>query len=136
MRYYYLFTALAACLISGFLVVFAEPIIRALFGAEFVAAASVLRLLAVGQVFGALAEASSSYLLMSGKERVFGSLSLVGLAINVLLNVWLIPGLGARGAAIATASTNLLFFVVAAAIVARALKMRRRATSARGEPRY
>jgi O-antigen/teichoic acid export membrane protein len=125
MRQYYAFTLLAAGGVSLFLFVFATPIVRIALGEEFLGAVVVMRILAVGQIFGALSEASSSYLLMSGKERAFGLLSVIGLALNVGLNLWLIPRWAAEGAAYATAFTNLLFFVVAGTIALRSLRTRR-----------
>jgi O-antigen/teichoic acid export membrane protein len=126
MRNYYAFTGLTAVGVGAVLFVFAEPMIRLSLGPEFIEAASVMRVLAIGQIFGAMSEASSSYLLMSGKERIFGSLSLLGLLINIMLNFWLIPTMGAEGTAFATAFTNLMFFAITGMIVARTLRERRR----------
>jgi O-antigen/teichoic acid export membrane protein len=127
MRNYYLFTGVTAVGMGAALFFLADPIIRLSLGPEFIEAAGVMRILAVGQVFGALAEASSSYLLMCGKERLYGAFSLIGLLMNVLLNFMLIPTMGAEGTALATAFTNLVFFGVSCTIVARALKERSRA---------
>lgn len=124
MRYYYAFTAVVAFGISAIMFVFAEPILRIAFGAEFVVAAALMQVLAVSQFMGSLAEASSSYLLMCGKERAFGLFSLVGLILTVIANFFLIPRMGAMGAAIASTMTNALFLVVSVTLVARTVRAR------------
>lgn len=92
------------------------PVMTLLFGAEYLPGAPVLAVLALAQIAAALGVATTSYLLMSGQQMLFGKLTLAALAVNVLANFLLIPSYGALGAALATAgSTTALFLLQLAA---------------------
>ncbi len=93
------FTLVAAVL----LIAFARPILG-LFGAEFVAMAPALWWIAGAQIFNAACGPVGLLLSMSGHaKRTVGSQAF-GLVLNILVGVWLIPGMGAEGAAIAMAT--------------------------------
>ena len=82
------------------LIVFPQDLLR-LFGNEFRAAAAVTAVLAVGQLVNAATGPCGTLLNMSGKVAVNMADNLGVLALNVALNVWLIPELGILGAALA-----------------------------------
>ena len=81
-------------------IVFAGPIMK-LFGAGFGAATTLLIILAAGQFFNAIAGSVGYALVMCGFERDLRNMLFVVTALNVALNMLLVPWLGATGAAIA-----------------------------------
>jgi len=85
------------------LFVIAPTQVLEMFGPHFTAGATVLVILAVGQ-FVNVATGSVGYLLMmSGHEKLMRNNIITSAALNVVLNVMLIPKYGIIGAAIATA---------------------------------
>jgi len=87
-----------------------EPIMTTLFGADYAAGAPVIAVLALAQTTASLGFITTSLLLMSGRQNVFGTLTLIALSVNVLGNFALIPQYGAFGGAISTMlATGLLF---------------------------
>ncbi|MBI5079772.1 MAG: polysaccharide biosynthesis C-terminal domain-containing protein [Chloroflexi bacterium] len=88
----------AACALSAFLFLFASPIIFILFGADYVAVVSLLRLLAwvlIPFTLNTLLVLSS---LAVGNDRPVLYASSVGVFILIALNVWWIPLTGIVGA--------------------------------------
>ncbi len=83
--------------------VFPTPILTILYGADFAPAAGALVWLSIGQVGAALNISTSAFMLMAGRQVRFGQLTTFGLVLNVALNWFLIPGMGAMGSALATA---------------------------------
>ena len=98
-----LFAALISLPLGVILVGFAEPILELLYGGAYAPAQGVLIMLAVGQVGAALNVSTASFMLMSGRQVLFGKLTTVGLVLNLVLNWFLIPEMGAAGAGLATA---------------------------------
>ncbi|MEK7809067.1 MAG: flippase [Chloroflexota bacterium] len=105
----------AACALSAFLFLFASPIIFILFGTDYIAAVSLLRLLAwvlIPFTFNTLLVLS---FLAIGHERPVLYASSIGLFILVALNMWWIPLTGIVGAgwsllAAESAQTVVLIF--------------------------
>ena len=104
---------------SGFLVTLvASPLllvfimlpgsIMGLFGDEFIAGASVLLILAVGQFVVVILGTSGHLLMMSGNEKLLRNNIAISAAVNLLLNLSLIPELGAMGAAISVCTAVIL----------------------------
>lgn len=79
-----------------------EPLITVAFGNDFLPAASVILVLALGKVFVAISNALSSYMMMTDRERLFSALSTASMVVNLIANFILIPLHGAVGAALAT----------------------------------
>ncbi len=77
--------------------------ILGLFGPEFVAAATALRILALGQLVNITTGSVGAVLLMTGREHWSLRLALLSLAVLTVAGVLLIPAYGITGAAIATA---------------------------------
>jgi len=102
-----IFAAITAVPVSLILMLFPGPILVFLFGEEFRPAASVLVLLAAGQLATGLSIPLQAVLTMGGRERSFGALNLAALAMHVLLNFALITPYGALGAAISTAIVSI-----------------------------
>lgn len=71
-------------------------------------------------IWGSLAIVAANYLWCAEKPRLVSAAMLCGLAMNVALNLWLLPRIGLLGAALATAAGNavlLLFTYTAAALI-------------------
>lgn len=85
------------------------PEIMSLFGPKFVAAAWELKILVIGQVVSALCGSVAYLMSMTGHQNrsvvVFGSAAV----LNIVLNAVLIPWVGAKGAAIATSFTMMVW---------------------------
>ena len=85
------------------IVVLAVPAwVLGLFGAEFVAAAPALRILALGQIFNIATGSVGTVLMMTGREGWSLRLGLLSLAVLGLAGAILIPRYGVSGAAMAT----------------------------------
>ncbi len=103
------------------LLLFADPIVLLLYGAEYARSAAVLRLLAVA-VFLIFVDTANTMLLYSGDE--LGTvlvLSLGTTAANVLLNLILIPRYSYNGAAVATIASTVLSLLIFTPTVLRYL---------------
>ena len=74
----------------------------AIFGADFLSAAPALRILVAAQMVGILCGPGSVILVTMGRERLVLLVALTALAVNVVLNLTLIPVFGIMGAASAT----------------------------------
>lgn len=84
-------------------VLFLSPyIIKILFGEEYLLASSALIILIFSGTFSFLGVASSKYLVAENLTRISFYRTLVGVVVNVILNLILIPHYGIIGSAIAT----------------------------------
>jgi O-antigen/teichoic acid export membrane protein len=92
-------------------IVFAKPILE-LFGLEFGAGVSALRILSLGQLIGVATGLAGTILIMIGEAGQAMWAVAVGTAVNLLACAALIPTFGVEGAAVATtasiSATNIL----------------------------
>jgi len=102
---------LAALLGGGICVVLGlgANLYMGLFGADFLPAAPVLRVLVVAQMLGILCGPVVVILITLGHERLVLMVSLAALVVNLTLNLTLIPIYGMMGAACATFIAVLFF---------------------------
>jgi O-antigen/teichoic acid export membrane protein len=108
----------------------AEPLTAFLFGERYAAAAPILSLLALGAFADAGLGFNNATLRVLGQVRWLLGVNVLGAALNVVLNLLLIPRMGALGAAIATCSA----FVATSFMKQVALRL---ATGVRAfDPRY
>ena len=117
-----LMTAGLMVIACGFTAVVAEPAIRVLFGAEFLPAAAVLRIMLPGIACLGIASVLSQYLGAEGMPRVmvgiwFGAALLVG-----VLSLLLVPKHAGAGAA---ASLSITYAVLLIAMVAASVRHHR-----------
>jgi O-antigen/teichoic acid export membrane protein len=94
--------------VFALLVLFPEPILETFFGAEYRAGGFVLMLLAIGFYAGRSVGLSGSFLTATGDTKVLMYVSGATAALNLGLNILLIPVFGIVGAAIATVSSTIL----------------------------
>jgi PST family polysaccharide transporter len=107
---------------------FATPLIVLVFGQAYQDAGQVLAVHVWATVFVALGVASSQYLVLEGLTRISFERTLVGAALNIVLNLLWIPRYGALGCAWATlvsfAAASLFLFHSAASRQCLAIMLR------------
>lgn len=96
------FCIVGAIPVAFVLAIFARPLLALLFGNEFGDAEVLLRVLLVGQFFNAITGPVSVFLVAIGRQAQYGLVVGIMLAINVVLNIILLPIFGVIGAAVAT----------------------------------
>lgn len=87
--------------------VHAEWLMR-LFGPDYVAGASVLQILSAAMLVATACGAVDAVLLMAGRSTLTMINAWIALAVNIGLNIWLIPQLGIVGAAVAWVAAILV----------------------------
>jgi O-antigen/teichoic acid export membrane protein len=113
-----LFALAGAVCVAGFWPS-AEPIIRLLYGDRFAPAAGATRLLVVGAALMSLTVLGIFLLTAAGKQRYYPGIALLGLALNVGLNLVLIPKMSYDGAAVSTVVTTAVTFVLLWLVIER-----------------
>lgn len=101
------------CVLTGipitiFLWVFAAQVM-AIFGPEFVEGAWVMRVYIVGVLLLILCGPCNSILALTGNEQHASKLVWIGILVNVVLCITLIPKWGALGCAVASSTSMLVF---------------------------
>lgn len=76
-----------------------------LYGAEFLIGFETLRWLIIGRVINALSGSVGNLMQMSNQQNVYMSILVLGAAINIVLNYYLIPIYGINGAAFASVAS-------------------------------
>jgi PST family polysaccharide transporter len=102
LRQLYFIMAWLAIGISLPLSLLSGSIINILFGSEFAEAGPVLAIHLWASIAVFLGVASSQFLLVEQLQKMSFYRTFIGLVCNILLNLMLIPNMGAKGAAIAT----------------------------------
>lgn len=102
---------------SAVLYVIAPKLVELLFGAEFIPAGEVLRWLCPAIVALAMFTMLNPLLLATASARVLAIPALVGVVVNVGLNVWFLPVYGLWGAAMASLGAYALAALVAAGLI-------------------
>jgi len=95
-------SAVLAVLMSAGLLVVAPTLVPIIFGEEFRGSLPAVFALAPGVVAIAMARSASSYLLRLNRPLVNSALALSALALNVVLNLLLIPMWGIAGCGVAS----------------------------------
>ncbi len=114
----YATTAAAVSALPVFLVLFAAPhFVLGLFGPEYLAAATALRIIAAGMLVSALAGSVGVFLQMTGRQVAYQYISIAVVAVSAGLSWVLIPRFGINGAAVATSTALVTFNVVAVVYV-------------------
>ena len=96
------------------LAIASPKLIELLFGGDFSESSGVLRVHIWAAIAVFLGVASSQYMINEGLQKLSLYRTLIGLAINILLNLFLIPAFGAMGAAI---STLISYFIATFSIM-------------------
>ena len=96
---------IAYCL---FITVFAEPIIRMMYGDEYLPAVPALSLIVWYTSFSYFGAINNVYMVAEGKTKWVPILTGCGALINIVLNLALIPGFGIVGASAASLLTQVI----------------------------
>lgn len=106
-----------------FVIAWGEPLITAFFGEAFAPSSILLRIFAAFGLASALLGANICHplLYVADRQRTLLRLRLAAGALNFLLDVLLIPPLGAAGAVIGTGVSNLLTHLIEFAIARRVI---------------
>lgn len=94
-----------------------------LLGPGFTAGAATLAVLLCAHWVRCATGASAVMLILSGHQRVETVIAFIGVFLNVVLNLWLIPEFGAAGAATATLAAHLAMNLLRVVQVRRYLKI-------------
>ncbi len=100
-------------LVSGIVTLLSPLVVRTLYGEDYMATASNLRILIWYTPFSMLGTARSIWVLCEKKNRFVWRYLCVGSVTNVLLNAVLIPLMGIDGAAIATVIAQFISAIIA-----------------------
>lgn len=92
----------------SFAVVAASPLVRLIFGAQFVPSAPALPVLAAAFVFVSFGYLNGNLLVVLGLQRRFLRISLIALAVNLIGNLIFVPLVGFMGAAWMTLATEMV----------------------------
>ncbi len=109
------------CFAALALILLARPVLLVLGGHSFVGAIGVCRLLAPVVLISALNGLPARTLIVEGRGRLLSLVSVGGIALNVALNLLLIPHMGIDGAATATLVTESGGLFVLVILAVRAL---------------
>jgi O-antigen/teichoic acid export membrane protein len=102
----------------AFLIIIIFPeFLLGFFGEEFIQGKSTLFILSSGMLFCTFSGSSILLLNMTGKEIASRNILIVTVIINIVLNLILIPQYEIQGAAIATASSTILWNLLAVIVI-------------------
>ena len=101
-------TSVAGAPAMIFLAVYSSQVLTALYGHQYARGATVLEILAVAQIVNAASGPCGQVVSMVGRSDLVFANSLAALALNIVLNVILIPEIGMVGAALAWAAAIIL----------------------------
>jgi len=101
------------------LLLWSDAVIQLTFGMEYIGAALLLNLLIIGQLFNTGVGSVGMILNMAGHEKITVRVLLVAVAINIALDIWLIPIYGSMGAAISSLITVIFWNLVLRKFVLR-----------------
>ena len=93
---------------SVMMTLLAKPIIRILYGSSYYSSISVLAIIVWQTTFSYIGSVRNIWILAENKQHYLWVINLSGALTNVVLNIILIPGLGAEGAAIASLATQIV----------------------------
>jgi O-antigen/teichoic acid export membrane protein len=114
--------------VTAVLFLLASPVTRLLYGDLYTASVPMLRVLALAALPMYLNYMLTHTLIALDRPRLYALATLCALVVNVLINLALIPSLGAIGAAWATGLTEVALLVVCASCVAWSLAVHRAGT--------
>jgi len=95
-----------------------------LFGENYVLAKEALLFLLAGQFFVSLCGPGAIYLNMTGKQKKLNIILILGLVLNVVLNLALIPTYGIEGAAVATLTSMIFWNSIIVVVIYRTDKIK------------
>jgi len=119
----FLLAVLGGLLVCEF-TVFAESVIRTLYGAEYAPAADAARIVVASECVAFFTFLAFNCLVAAGRHRLYPLITLLGLVVNVALNMVAIPRWSYQGAAVCTLVTDVLVCVLMMLLLRRVPGMR------------
>jgi O-antigen/teichoic acid export membrane protein len=107
----------------AFAIVAAEPVVRLIFGQEFVPAAPILPVLGAAFVFISFGYLNGNLLVVLGLQWRLLRISLIALLVNVCGNLILVPLTGFMGAAWMTLATEVFVFASSLSLILKTLEL-------------
>ncbi len=92
--------------------IFKVQIVTLLYGQEYLQGVPALIYLVCSQTAATINMPLSSLMIMSGRQKAYGAITVIALIVNLLLNWFLIPIKGAEGAAIATMTASSIIAIL------------------------
>lgn len=114
-----LLSFLAGALVMAEFILFARPVVALLYGERYALGAHATKLVVAGEFIHFFTGLAFITLVATGRHRRYPLVALAGLALNVGLNLWLIPIRSFEGAALATLATEIVVAALLGAIVLR-----------------
>lgn len=99
-------------ILASFLIAFSKLIGNFLYSADFFAAWRYVPILLIANVFNVLASFMGTIYTSAKKTKMLSVSTMLGAVINIIMNFVLIPALGAMGAAIATAMSYFVMWII------------------------
>jgi O-antigen/teichoic acid export membrane protein len=104
------------------MILFARPLME-IFGKPFAPGAAVLMIGAAGQLLNCAVGSVGFLLLMSGNQLQLVKIQAINAMLMIALSIVLVPRIGVRGAALASAATVVMTNLWSLAVVRRVLKL-------------
>jgi O-antigen/teichoic acid export membrane protein len=120
------YLAMVSLPVLAFSLVGAKPLLRFLLGPDFVPAAGALPILMGAYVAICWGYVAGNMVIVLGLQRRFIRYAVVGLALNIALNLALVPAYGYRAAAWVTLATELTVIGLSLRAVLREMELRPR----------
>lgn len=102
LKYFYLLLLVASLFIALIVSLFAQPLILAIFGSEYLASVAILKIYVWSSIGLFLGLGINQQLTIENKTKTVFYINLITMVVNIALNVVLIPMIGLIGAAVAT----------------------------------
>lgn len=103
---------LISVLLASFLIVTAKPFASFLYAKSFFVAWRFVPILVIANVFNILASFMGTVYTGAKKTKMLSISTMIGAGSNITMNFFLIPLLGAMGAALATAASYSIMFII------------------------
>lgn len=107
---YFVLLILVALLLFSFGEIFAPSVVRLLGGTDFKPAESALRILLLATIFSYLNHLNGYFMIALGAQKIYLYYSIIGLFLNLTLNLYFIPRYSFLAAAVITVITEMTMF--------------------------
>lgn len=88
------------------------PFVSVLYGRQYIGAVSIIRILVIGIIFASIGKIGSSYYYRKEKLMVYLAITAITLALNIIMNLFMIPVYGINGAAVASTISYTVYGIL------------------------
>ncbi|MBS3172184.1 flippase [Candidatus Woesearchaeota archaeon] len=110
--------------IMTFIFLFSESVLNILFGNEYIAAATALKILSLGIIMQVLIRINNAVFIGNANTKIMVKFLMVGSILNIFLNLLLIPIMGLNGAAIAMVSSFFVMLSISMVFLKKQFKLK------------